>query len=275
MKTLSILLLAFSLSFRTLFAQEITGIATYKTNRKVDLKMDGDGMTDAMQEQIQAQLRKQFQKEYTLTFSKDESVYKEVEGLNTPNPVASSGGMQITISGGNGIFYRNIKENRYIDETEIMSKPFLVKDTLEKPDWELTKETKSIGNYTCFKATYTREVDEETFDSATDSIVKIKKQRVTNAWYTLDIPLQHGPGRHWGLPGLILEITEGDLTILCSKIVLNPEKEIIIEEPSKGKEVSQDEFNEIQEKKSQEMMERFKSDSRRGDGNSFKIRIGG
>lgn len=275
MKTLSILLLAFSLSFGTLFAQEITGIATYKTNRKVDLKMDGDGMTDAMQEQIQAQLRKQFQKEYTLTFSKDESVYKEVEGLNTPNPVASSGGMQITISGGNGIFYRNIKENRYVDETEIMSKPFLVKDALEKPDWELTKETKSIGNYTCFKATYTREVDEETFDSATDSIVKIKKQRVTNAWYTLDIPLQHGPGRHWGLPGLILEITEGDLTILCSKIVLNPEKEIIIEQPSKGKEVSQDEFNEIQEKKSQEMMERFKSDSRRGDGNSFKIRIGG
>ncbi|MDT0555867.1 GLPGLI family protein [Patiriisocius hiemis] len=275
MKTLSIVLLAFSLSLGNLIAQEISGIATYKTNRKVDLKMDGDGVTEAMQEQIQAQLRKQFQKEYTLTFTKDESIYKEVEGLNTPDPLASSGGMQITISGGNENFYRNIKENRYVDETEIMSKPFLVKDTLEKPEWELTKESKNIGNYTCFKATYSREVEEETFDSATDSIVKIKKQRVTNAWYTLDIPLQHGPGRHWGLPGLILEVTDGDMTILCSKIVLNPEKEIVIEEPSKGKEVTQEAFNEIQEKKSQEMMERFQSDSRRGDGNSFKIRIGG
>mgnify|MGYP000672256811 CR=1 FL=1 len=99
--------------------------------------------------------------------------------------------------------------------------------------------------------------------------------RTTTAWYTLDIPLSHGPSEYWGLPGLILEINDGDLTILCSKIVLNPEKGVAIEKPKTGKKVTQAEFDAIQEKKTQEMMEQFKGDSRRGDGNSFQIRIGG
>ena len=139
----------------------------------------------------------------------------------------------------------------------------------------MQKETKNIGSYTAFKATFTREVTEQTFDSATDSVVEIKKDRVTTAWYTLDIPVQHGPAEHWGLPGLILEISEGDLSILCSKIVINPEKEIDIVAPKKGKKVTQAEYDKIQKKKSDEMMEQFHSSSGRRGESTMSIRIGG
>ncbi|WP_339849202.1 hypothetical protein [uncultured Dokdonia sp.] len=43
---------------------------------------------------------------------------------------------------------------------------------------------------------------------------------------------------------------------MCTKVVLNPKKEVQIVLPEKGKEVTQDEFNNIQEEKMDEMMER-------------------
>ena len=63
----------------------------YKSHRKVDLKMDNKNMNDEMQKQIQEQLRKQFQQEYTLTFNKNESIYKQNEKLDAPSPIPSSG----------------------------------------------------------------------------------------------------------------------------------------------------------------------------------------
>ena len=38
-------------------------------------------------------------------------------------------------------------------------------------------------------------------------------------------------------------------TIICSKIVLNPENSVDIKEPTKGKVVNQSEFDEIMDKK--------------------------
>ncbi|QIE60244.1 GLPGLI family protein [Rasiella rasia] len=275
MKTILISLSIMIGLYATSMAQQFEGIATYKTDRQVDLEMENDGMTDAMQEQIAAQLRKQFQKEYTLTFNKNESIYEEMESLDSPAPMAT-GGISIVISGGTDVLYRNIPENQYTVQTEISGKEFLIKDALETPEWTFEKETRNIGNYTCFKATREREVTEKTMTNESDSLVEVTRLITTTAWYTLDIPVKHGPSDFWGLPGLILQLEEGDLTILCSKIVLNPEKEIKIEAPRKGKEVTQAEFDEIQEKKSKEMMERFQSDGRKkGEKSSFSIKIGG
>jgi len=260
-------------AFASACAQNFEGIATYKTDRKVELKMDSTQMNNGIQEQLQAQLRKQFQKEYTLHFNANESLYQEVESLSAPTP--SAGGFNIILSGNDDVLYRNLKENQYINQTGIMSKIFLVTDSLQKDDWRLEKETKNIGNYTCFKAIRTREVTEQTFSSENDSLVEITKNETTVAWYTLDIPVQHGPGDFWGLPGMILEINDGDQTILCSKIVMNPEKKTKIEAPSKGKKVDQATFDAIEKKKMQEMQEQLHNNSSRKDGDSFHIKIGG
>jgi hypothetical protein len=73
------------------------------------------------------------------------------------------------------------------------------------------------------------------------------------------------------LPGLILEVNDGDTTILCSSITLNPKDDVIIYEPKKGSKVSQVEYNKIMLKKSKEMNEQFRSKS--SDSESGNITI--
>ena len=70
--------------------------------------------------------------------------------------------MLVMSFGGSGmedIYYKNIQEKRFANKTEIMGKRFLVKDYLPEYKWELSSETKNIGNYTCYKATFSEEVE--------------------------------------------------------------------------------------------------------------------
>lgn len=265
MKISFITVLAFFL-VNPILAQDFQGIATYKSHRKFDIKVGDNNHDSAMQKQIQEQLRKQFQKEYTLTFNKYESIYKQNEKLDTPSP--SSSGIQIQISGGSDIMYKNVKENRYTSKTEIFGKLFLIKDSLSHKQWELVNETKNIGDYTCYKAVFKDEVTSQTFNDKGE-IEKITKEIITTAWYTPQIPINNGPKNFNGLPGLILEINDGKLTLICSKIILNPKEKIEIKEPKKGKIVNQGKFDEIMDKKTKEMMERVHS--RKGDGIMIKV----
>ena len=50
--------------------------------------------------------------------------------------------------------------NRLSNQQETFGKQFIIKDNLEPIEWELHSDTKNIGNYTCYKATYTKEVEE-------------------------------------------------------------------------------------------------------------------
>lgn len=264
----------------TIFGQSFQGKATYKTHRKFDLKIDnGKGAPKSdLQKQLHEQLKKQFQKTYTLNFNKSESTYKQNEELSSPQ--VQSGGVQIQIMGNGGgtdILYKNIAEKRYVNKTEISGKRFLIKDKLQDYGWEMTGETKNIGNYTCYKATRKREETRRSF-TMTDGKREEKKEKVTVetvAWYTPEIPLSNGPSEFWGLPGLILEIQDGKLTIVCTEIVLNPKEKVVIKEPTKGKKVTQEKFDKIMEERSKEMMERFKNRRKSKDGNSFSIEIQG
>lgn len=231
-----------------------------------------------LEKQIQAQMQKMFQKTYFLNFNKSESTYKEDIKLSAPKPQMGGANVIVQIGGaggGNNVIYKNVKKDRVVNKTELMGKVFLVKDKLVKYDWKLTGETKNIGKYTCYKAIYEREVENMEIKmvngEATESMKK--EMRTTTAWYTTDVPLSNGPGEYGGLPGLILEINDGDLTIVCTEIVLKPSDKVEIKEPTKGKVVSRKKFEKISREKSKEMMDRFQS--RRGDGNHMEIRIGG
>ena len=92
----------------------------------------------------------------------------------------------------------------------------------------------------------------------------------------MQIPVSHGPGQYFGLPGLILEINDGDNTILCTKVSLNTQTSVEIKEPESGEEVSSEEFQEILDEKMQQMQENFgNGQGGRGRGRgSFEITIG-
>ena len=73
------------------------------------------------------------------------------------------------------------------------------------------------------------------------------------AWYTPQIPVSHGPGEFWGLPGLILEVSTGDKVMLCSKVIMNPKDKIEIEALGKGKEITKVAYQETIRGKMMEM----------------------
>ena len=270
------LLLSFLMTV-SIFAQDFSGRAIYRTHRKSSIKLDSTTMASSpgIQEQLEAQMRKMFQKTYSLDFTKSKSVYKEVQELDAPN-APSSNGVMIMVQGSNGsndVLYKNISENRMANKKELMGKVFLIRDNLVAYDWELMGETKNIGNYTCYKAKF--EIEEEDIQiNMIDGEVKeekVTKKRTLVAWYTPEVPISNGPSNYGGLPGLILEVNDGNQTIVCSEIVLNPKEVKEIKEPTKGKVVTRDEFSKISFEKTKEMMNRYRS----RDGKGIEIKIGG
>jgi GLPGLI family protein len=271
----------------TINAQDFQGVATYKTQRKLDIKMDSTQMNSEMQTQMMEMMKKQFQKTFQLTFNKEVSLYKEEVSLEKPQ-AAMGGGFQVVMvgnGGGSDVLYKNTKDNRYADQKDTMGKIFLVKDDFKKIDWKLEADTKYIGEYQCYKATYKKQVevfDNTGFGMDSDDKKEDEKEekepemeeRTITAWYTPQIPVNNGPAMYQGLPGLILEVHDGKLTIICSKIVLNPEDKVKIEEPTKGKVVNQKNYDGILEKKNKEMMERYAPRKGR-EGESISITIGG
>ena len=142
-----------------------------------------------------------------------------------------------------------------------MGKVFLIKDNFIEYDWELTGETKNIGNYTSYKAVYEIEEEDIQIDNINGGLKeeKVTIKRIVVAWYTPDVPISNGPSNYGGLPGLILEVNDGDQTIVCSEIILNPKEIKEINEPTKGKIVTREKFGKISLEKTKEMMDRYKS----------------
>ena len=262
----------------SMFAQDFSGRATYKTHRKSSFELDSTTIAanPGIQEQMEAQMRKMFQKTFTLDFTKSESMYKEEQELDAPKGPSANGGVMVMVMGGDGssdILYKNISQNRMAHKTELLGKVFLIKDNLVAYDWELTGETKNIGIYTCYKAVYEREEESIEINMIDGEVKeeKVTKKTTLVAWYTTDVPVSNGPNNYGGLPGLILEVNDGDLTIVCSELVLNPKEVKEIKEPVKGKIVARKKFEDIAKEKTKEMMDRYRS----RDGKGIEIKIGG
>ena len=126
----------------------------------------------------------------------------------------------------------------------------------------MDSESKQIGQYICFKATASIPTEElGWFDFSWNDLAQAEgegenpeiKMTEVEAWYTLQIPLKHGPAEYWGLPGLILEVSAGNTTILCSEIVINPKEKITIEAPVKGKEINKQDYRSTVQGKMLEM----------------------
>jgi GLPGLI family protein len=267
---IKILTVALLFSAVRLRAQEFQGVATFQSKTKFEVSLDSSSMNSPMQKQIEEMLKKQMEKTFKLTFDQFESIYKEDESLAPPQP---SGGMFFQISSGSDDLYKNLKRNQYTESKDFLGQLFLIKDSIQKFDWQLSPETKQIGSYLCFKASYDRPIEESSFGIV---ILEEEEQeaqpkfRTITAWYTPQIPVSNGPGQFGGLPGLILELQDGETNILCSQIVINPNDRVKIKEPNKVKEVSLSEFEAIRVAKYKEMQE---NSGRPGKGGEHGITI--
>jgi len=252
------------ITFIRVSAQEFKGIAIYKTSSKMTMTMDSTKMSGNDQKELNAMIRKSMQKEYELRFNKNESLYKEIESLK--NDGDSQGIEVIGLgSGTEGGIYKNSKTKSLVETRDLFGKLFLVKDSLANFNWKLEDETKRVGNYTCHKAVSVKKrIKKVTVLDENGKEKEEEKEFITTltAWYTPQIPVSTGPASYWGLPGLILEMDNGRLSMICSKIILNPQKEVVIKEPTKGKVVSSEEFDSRFMEKVNEMKEMY-SDKRK------------
>lgn len=250
-------------------AQEFQGKAEYfskrikkKKTEKVETKSK-EPIDPEFQKEIEIAVKKATEKQYVLTFNKTECLYEEEQKLEEPKD--ASDGVSVSISfSGDGKKYLNIKDKNSIVEDEIFGKEFLIVEPLVQPEWKLIAETKKIGDYNCFKAELVIPVSEKQKKEYEEFLKKEEKKpalfkmekpedKVITAWYTPEIPVNFGPNNYWGLPGLILEVSEEKQIILCSKVILSNKEKTKIKAPNTGEKVSQKKFDEIQKKKTDSM----------------------
>ena len=258
--TLFILISSFS------FAQDFQGKAYYMSKLSVDKSWMDNPRFASRKAYLNDMIKKNTEKNYVLAFNSTESFYTEQEKID----VGEGGGYNwmATYMGNNiGKLYKNTQEKVTVNETEMMGKFFLVTDPIENMSWKMTGESKKIGQYTCYKATYEKEVTERVFSfgsqNQNQNNMKTKTVEVV-AWFTPEIPVSTGPSWYQGLPGLILEVNDDKTTILCTKIVLNPDEKSKIKRPKKGKIISNSDFVVLQDQKRQEAREMWQRGRRGG-----------
>mgnify|MGYP001163826649 FL=1 len=258
--TLFILISSFS------FAQDFQGKAFYMSKLSVDKSWMDNPRFASRKAYLNDMIKKNTEKNYVLAFNSTESFYTEQEKID----VGEGGGYNwmATYMGNNiGKLYKNTQEKVTVNETEMMGKFFLITDPIENKKWKMTGESKKIGQYTCYKATYEKEVTERVFSfgsqNQNQNNMETKTVEVV-AWFTPEIPVSTGPSWYQGLPGLILEVNDDKTTILCTKIVLNPDEKSKIKRPKKGKIISNSDFVVLQDQKRQEAREMWQRGRRGG-----------
>lgn len=171
--------------------------------------------------------------EYQLLCNTNESEFRIIEKMNSD---ASKSNRRFAARiGATSLQYRSLIDKEKIRFFNFLGDNYIVKLPFNEYNWKLTKESKKIGKYTCYKGvTFT-----------TINTAKSKTKTITYkviAWYTPDIPLSFGPNGFDGLPGLILEVNWRNNYLIAKDINIKKLDDSKIERPNKGIEMSSKEF---------------------------------
>lgn len=210
----------------TLFGQINNGRVIYKKqfSKKIFTKKNTKEHTFKKFSNIEKKMTESQNKiKYSLRFTKDASIYEIIKSLKIKNDLSYE------LSADNSVYYTSKKES--IKQTEVMGDVFLV--SKKKTQWKLINETKKIGKFNCLKATTSIE---KKINGKIKKLIKI-------AWYTPEINVPFGPIGYHGLPGLIIELIDGNYKYKAIKIELNTHKNRSISPPTKGKKISEIEMN--------------------------------
>jgi GLPGLI family protein len=255
-------------------AQQLSGRVYYRASNQIMIRIDSAEMSPEEIAEAHQIMKKPWERDFILTFSQTESNWRQAETLAGSSDQSAEGELTISLSGsGNEILYKNLFDQKYVQEQEFMGREFLIQDALDPKNWELTGETKRIGDYTARKATFDQVIDSRRFSSGMEEMDQVKDTVRITAWFTPEIPVAHGPENYFGLPGLILEVHNGGRAFYCEKIELNPTANPVeIQIPKRGKIVSSKEFELMQSESIRQMENRYQG--KPGEAGK-RIRVGG
>lgn len=216
-------------------AQKTHGQVIYKEAFKVELDMEGmEGM-----EELVEMIKQSTTSKMELLFDQSTSLYRAYKAPEGNGPVNSAGmdNVNMVVMKPEAIFHRDLKAMKATEQVDLLGKRFLIKDEIQKLAWKMTGKTKELHGYPCMEATY------------------IKGADTVQAWFTSAIPVPAGPGKYGQLPGLILEldVNNGQRTLVAKDLNFKKPAKSDMKAPNKGKQVTREEFNQIQKEKMAEM----------------------
>lgn len=144
-------------------------------------------------------------------------------------------------------FYINLNDTIQHKKIGFLGKDYYV-SFVNNLKWEITDETKKIDSLICLKAKTTIKKEAKN---------KFKTIDIT-AWFCPNIPFQSGPKNFNGLPGLIIELQEENVTFIVEKIEFISEnfKDLTYKEYQNT--ITEFEFKEIVQKKLNDLTDEFK-----------------
>ena len=196
---------------------------------------------------------------FELSFASDQSVWESVPEMNDNNETAgepNDGRMIMRYGSGDDLSYHNFITGKRIDQRELNSKSYIVEDSIQKLNWKLTAETKSILGHAVQKARAERYGIRNvmTMENGEMKRQMLPDTSVVIAWVALDIPVPAGPEFQGQLPGLILELDISNGRIVYKALEISSKVNAsTIKEPKKGKHITAAEFNKERNKTFEEM----------------------
>ena len=157
--------------------------------------------------------------------------------------------------------YKSFSQKRLILSDYIFNKKYVINDSLNNFKWKITNDRSRIQNFNCRKA------------------IIIFRGRSYEAWYTDDIPIQNGPWKFCGLPGLIVKVKDANSDFVYELTGINLKTKFdnkIISIPSnyeKDKPVSYREFRALYVKKLDELLKLSRVEQVTPDGVAGKVSI--
>lgn len=216
-------LILFLFIFHFSFSQNNTVLVIYNAKR-----INGDSFKDKKDLSFIDEALNKYEVKFEFLFDNQRSLYRLKDELESEDYLKEIA--QIFL-GGTDVYYTNNPKSKDICQSETYGSHFIYPN--QKHKWQLTRESKNISGYKCFKAVTTNIIINAS---------GIYEQEVT-AWYTPEINTSFGIKGYHDLPGLIIELQEGDLIYYVYSIDKNSKLEIV--EPIKGKNISRKEFEEL------------------------------
>lgn len=236
-----------SMGMLSVHAQETSGRIVYEEQRALDIPQI-EGIDSAML----AMFPKEIKTTKELFFNETAALYRNIPQPPRDAPMDGAGeGIVVRMDEPDDQVFTDFKSKTVTERRDFMSRVFLIEKPLETPSWKLTGNRKNILGYNCQEA-----------------LVEDSLQKMT-IWFAPELPLSAGPGIVNGFPGIVLgmEQDNGKLRLYATAIDKAPFDKAILTKPKDGKKISPEKFDEMVEKKRQEMQEQYG-----GDGNTV-IRV--
>ncbi len=238
----------------TAYGQQKQGKVLYECTVQMQMRMQGMGAGP----EAEQMLPRTHTTKLEVLFANDRSLRRAAEEDSPEEFQEAQGGIHIRtmMAGDNDLTYVNLATGQMVEQREFGTKNYIIADSIQKLNWKLTGQTKTILNYPCQQAV-SQQIGKRSRTSMEDGKMKTEQVADTaniSVWFTLAIPVPAGPEYQGQLPGLILAIDINDGRTVYKAIEISGDVELsAVKAPSKGKKVTAEEFASERDKTIAEM----------------------